>query len=347
MKKLLIVFGVLLTQFVNAQIGGQYAFPFINLPFSARAAGLGGEYISVKDDDLNIGVLNPSLLNESMLRKVSLNSSLHTGGINHGMANYAIGLKNKDIISSYIKYVNWGKIDETDETGATIGSFNPFEMILGAGYGRQLNERLSVGGNLNVIFSQLAGYSSFGSSVDIAGSYHNPKNSLLVTAMAKNIGVQFNSYTGNENRAKLPLNFQIATSYKLAHAPFRLSLLAHHLNIWDLSYNDPTLTPTIDPLSGDTIPVPRAGIAEKIGRHFTFQLEAPLTKNFHLRLGFDYNRRKELGLDQRPGASGFSFGTSLFFRRFSIDYGFLIYSSSGFNNVFKLTLNLDQLRKSS
>lgn len=347
MKTLLVILGIILSFSSFSQIGGQNSFVFMDLPYSARAAGLGGQYISVKDQDLNIGVLNPSLLNIEMVKSIHLNNSIHTGGINHGMMNYAFGFKNETVLSTYIKYVNWGKIDQTDETGASEGSFNPFEMVVGAGYGKQMNPRISVGGNFNFIFSQLAGYSSFGASIDLAGTYYNPESSFMVTALAKNVGVQFNAYDANGNRAPLPIDFQVATSYKLKHAPFRFSLLAHHLNKWDLSYNDPTAQPTIDPLSGDTIPVPRANAAEKIFRHLTFQLEAPLTKNFHLRVGYDFNKRKELGLEQRPGASGFSFGTGLYFRRFSIDYGFIIYSSAGFNNVFKLTLNLDQLRKVS
>lgn len=347
MKTLLAFFGILICLNSWSQIGGQNSFAFMDLPYSARAAGLGGQYISAKDQDLNLGILNPSLLNSEMLKSINLNSSIHTGGINHGMLNYAFGFKNEAVLSTYIKYVNWGKIEQTDETGASEGSFNPFEMVAGAGYGRQINPRISVGGNFNFIFSQLAGYSSYGASIDLAGTYHNPESSFLVTALAKNVGVQFNSYAGNGNRAPLPIDFQLATSYKLKHAPFRFSLLIHDLNKWDLSYNDPTAQPTIDPLSGDTIPVPRATVVEKFFRHLTFQLEAPLTKNFHLRAGYDFNRRKELGLEQRPGASGFSFGTGLYFRRFSIDYGFIIYSSAGFNNVFKITLNLDQIRKAS
>ena len=163
--------------------------------------------------------------------------------------------------------------------------------------------------------------------------------------MVKNAGVQFNTYTAEGTKASLPAEFQMALSYKLPHAPFRVSLLAHHLNKWDLTYNDPSLVPTIDPLSGDTIPVPRANFLEKTARHFTYQVEALISKNINFRVGFDYHRRKELALSQRPGVAGLSFGLGLKFNKFSLDYGFIIYSRAGYNNMFTLSTNLSKWRK--
>lgn len=346
MKAVLIVLSLLSgVNILYSQTGGNYAFPFIDLSYSARSSALTGDYISVKDGDINIGINNPSLLNPEMTKTISLSQSLMTGGINLGMTNYAFNLREIGTMSAYIKYVNYGTFDRTSINGNSEGTFHPFEMVIGSGLGKELNERLSVGGNLNLIFSQLESYNSFGASIDLAGTYYNEEKQFLVTAMAKNAGVQFNSYTNNGNRAPLPVEFQMATSYKLEHAPFRFSLLAHHLNKWDITYNDPNLQPTVDPLTGDTIPVPRAGFGEKLAQHFSYQLEAPLSQKFHLRVGFDYHRRKELALQQRPGAAGFSFGTGLYFKKFSLDYAFVVYSAAGFNHQVTLSIHTDQWRK--
>lgn len=330
---------------IQAQLGGSYAFPFIDLSYSARSTALTGDYISVKDGDINIGVNNPSLLSSEMTKKISLSQSLMTGGVNIGMTAYGFDVKKLGTFSTYIKYVNYGKFDRTAINGTNEGTFRPFEMVAGAGLGHQLNERLSVGANLNLIFSQLETYTSFGASVDFAGTYYNEEKQFMVTAMAKHVGAQFKSFANNGNRGTLPTEVQAAVSYKLAHAPFRLSLLAHHLNKWDLTYNDPTLQPTIDALTGDTVPVPRAGFGEKLARHFSYQIEAPISEKFHLRVGFDYHRRRSLALEQRPGAAGFSFGTGLYFRRFNLDYAFLIYSAAGFNHQLTLSINTQEWRK--
>lgn len=342
---LLFTFFIGLTLPTIAQLGGNYAFPFIDLSYSARSTALTGDYISIKDGDINIGVNNPSLLNSDMTGKISLSQSLMTGGVNIGMTSYGFDVKKLGTISTYIKYVNYGKFERTSINGINEGTFRPFEMVAGAGVGRQLNERLSVGGNLNMIFSQLEAYTSVGASVDFAGTYYDADKQFLVTAMAKHVGAQFKSFANNGNRGTLPTEIQAAVSYKLAHAPFRLSLLAHHLNKWDLTYNDPTLIPTIDALTGDTIPVPRAGFGEKLARHFSYQIEAPISEKFHLRIGFDYHRRRTLALEQRPGAAGFSFGTGLYFRRFILDYAFLVYSAAGFNHQLTLSINTREWRK--
>ena len=54
MKRLVFFLSVSMTGILSvngfAQIGGDATYQFINLPFSARTASLGGNLISVKDD---------------------------------------------------------------------------------------------------------------------------------------------------------------------------------------------------------------------------------------------------------------------------------------------------------
>lgn len=344
MKIQLLILSLAILPMVSAQTGGENAFPFLDLYYSAQDAGLGGNFITGAGDDISMGVNNPSLLNEKMEKGASISQALHAGGINHGMFNYGFGLKDHGTMVGYIKYVDYGKFERTGINGISEGTFSPFEMIAGAGFGKQLNERLSIGAKANLIYSQLESYTSFGASIDLAGTYYNEEKGFLATVNVKNFGYQFKAHTPG-NQKPLPVDFQMAAAYKLPHAPFRITVLAHHLNKWDITYNDPTLVPTIDPLSGDTIPVPRAGFMEKLGNHFSYQLEINLSKTLHLRGGFDYHRRKQLGLEQRPGAAGLSFGLGLHFSKFSLDYGFLIYSQAGFNNILTLSTNLSKWRR--
>ena len=344
MKTKLLGIFALVASLSYGQTGGIATFPFLDLTYNARSLGLGGDFISVKDNDINIGVSNPSLLNSSMNKVISFNSSLMAGGINYGMLSYGFDVPKLGQMAGYIKYVSYGKFDRTAVNGTQEGTFSPFEMIAGAAIGRELNPRMSIGANVNIIYSQLESYSALGASVDFAGTYYHEDKGFLVTVLAKNIGYQFKSYVKG-SRAPLPAEIQLAASYKLKHAPFRLSILAHHLNKWDISYNDPNLKPTVDPLTGDTIPVETAGFFEKLGRHFTYQLEVLVNKNIDLRFGFDYQGRKNLALSQRPGMAGFSVGLGLHFSKFSLDYGFLIYSRAGFNNMLTLSTNLSKWKK--
>ena len=328
-----------------SQTGGLNSFPFLNLTYNARSAGLGGNFISVYDNDITLGIANPSLLNSDMNKNISFSTSLMPGGINHGMLGYGFDAKRiGSSMSGYIKYISYGTFQRTAINGTSEGTFSPFEMIAGAGIGREINKRIRLGANLNFLFSQLENYSAVGASVDFAATYHIEEKNFLVTLLGKNIGYQFKGYTKGVH-SPLPVEIQVATSYRVKHAPFRISLLAHNLQKWDLTYNDPTLLPTVDPLTGDTIPVKRAGFFEKLGRHFSYQLEILVSKHIDVRVGFDYHSRKELGLSQRPGIAGFSFGLGVHFSKFRIDYGFMAYSAAGYGNMITLSTDLSKWRK--
>ncbi|MBB77924.1 MAG: hypothetical protein CL844_02850 [Crocinitomicaceae bacterium] len=335
---------ILLPFSVFSQTGGENSFALLNLTYNARSAGLGGNFISVFDKDINMGISNPSLCNTKMNKQISFNSGILSGNINYGALGYGYNIKNIGTLVSYIKYVNYGKLIRTDINGVSDGTFSPFEMIIGTSFGKELNPRISIGGSVNFLYSQLEIYNSFGASIDFSGTYHNNDKNMLITILAKNIGYQFDPFVSG-NRFPLPLEIQAAVSYKVKYAPFRFTLLGHNLNKWDISYNDPNIQPTIDQLTGDTIPIPKISFFEKLGRHFSYQLEVFVSKNIDLRIGFDYHRRKELALESRPGLSGFSFGLGLNFDKFSLDYGFMIYSRSGFNNLITLSTQLDKWRK--
>ncbi len=328
----------------HAQTGGTNSFAFLDLPFNARSLGLGTDFITVKDQDLNLGVSNPSLINPQMNKRASFSQALVPGGINFGMASYARTLKNDFTGVGHIRFVDYGKMTRRDEYGNEQGVFKPMDVILGASVAKPFSPRLSVGASLNLIYSNLASYSSLGASIDFAGNYYNEEKEFLVTQLVKNAGYKFKGYT-KQKHDPLPVDLQLGVSKKLAHAPFRFSVLMHSLNRWDLSYVDPNAQPTIDALTGDTIPVPTASLIDKIGRHFTFQTEVLISKNIHFRAAFDLQKRQELKLENRPGASGFSFGLGLYFKKFTVDYGFGIVSRAGFQHMISLSTDLSLWRK--
>jgi len=344
MKKILGLFFTLLLLKANSQIGGQSSFAVLDLGFNARSNALGTDFITVKDGDVNLGVSNPSLYNSKMNHVGGLSQALLAGGINYGMLTYARNWDTTITLAGHLRYVDYGKMNRTDEGGANLGTFTPSEYIIGAGLGKKLNPELSIGANFNLIYSQLESYNAFGVSIDLAGSYTLDKSNLLVTALVKNAGVQLNSYV-NKSRSPLPVDFQVGISKKLKHAPFRFSLVAHHLNKWNITYTDPNLKPTVDALTGDTIPVKYTRFIERLGHHFIIQTEILLSKSVHVRLAYDIHKRQDMKLLQRPGLAGFSLGTGLYFKRFSIDYGLSVFSKAGFNNMLTLTTNFDKWKK--
>ena len=69
---------------LSAQIGGSEIFEFLELPGSARVTALAGSAIAVLDDDINLSLGNPALINASMDKQIAFNHSFHLAGSNHG-----------------------------------------------------------------------------------------------------------------------------------------------------------------------------------------------------------------------------------------------------------------------
>lgn len=326
-----------------SQTGGEHVFPFLDLDYNARNSALGRHYIADNEDDINIAVFNPSLLSKEMHNNIGFNQALLAGGINQGMVVYG-----REIMggtgSAHLRYLAYGAMDRTDKNGEVIGTFSAGDFIFGAGYGKQLNPRISVGANMNLIWSQLESFTSFGLSVDMGGTYTFEDERTVISALVRNAGVQLTKYN-MEERAPIYANPMLGVTHKLEHAPFRLGIVAHNLNRWDLSYSDPNAQSTTDPLTGEEIPPSTAGFGEKLFQHFIFQLEVLAGKSVRVRTAFDYHRRRSFLVQNRPGMAGFSFGAGLNFKRFSIDYGLVVFSSAGYNNLITLTTNFDKWKK--
>lgn len=318
----------------GAQTGGTHAFQNLNAQYNARTMGMGGDAIAIYDNDLNLGLNNPAILNHQMHGRFGFNQSIMSSGVNTGALTYARKIKST-MGMVHFRYSSYGKMDRTDIDGTNLGTFTPGDFILGASAQHRFNERMSAGATLNILYSQLDSYTAFGTSLDIAGLYRDSARSLNIVGVVKNLGVQWKGYTTNKN--PLPLEVQLGISHKLKHAPFRISLIAQHLQKWDLSYVDPNAKPRVDPLTGDTIQVKQSGFFDNLARHGKLQLEILIGKKLQIRTAFDYQRRKELAIVGRGGLAGFSFGAGMAFKRFSLDYGWYVYSAAG--SQHGLTLN--------
>jgi len=329
-----------------SQTGGTHAWEFLDLDFNARSLSLGGDYIALKDGDLNLAISNPASITKEMDNSMSLNHFFHPAGINYGMAAYAKNVEKVGTFTGHLRYVSYGKFTQTNAAGIQQGTFTAGDYSVGVGYAKNLNKYFTIGGNLNFLFSHYESYSSFGMSADVAALFYDEKSNITISLLARNVGYQFNGFTA-KNHEPLPTEVLAGISYKFHHAPFRLSLIGKDLMNWDLTYNDPDLLPTIDQLTGDTIPVPKASFFQKLAYHTNFGLEILPTENFFLRVGFNFQRRNSLGVIDRMSVGGFSFGIGLRIKRFAFNYGIAFYSAAGASNAFSITTNLNEWKKKS
>ena len=331
------------TMFSQTYNFGLNSFSFLNSMYSARSAGLGSNLISISDKDIGLTVENPSLLNEDHVRGFQLNQALLPSGVQVGMLCYAFKTK-VGIFSPVIRFQNYGAFDGTDELGNSTNTFSAIDYSVGINYGSAISKTIKIGGGIYLLGSHLEVYSSLGIHATMGATFTHPKQPFSASFIIKNIGYQLFTYAGS-SRSPLPVEVQSGLSYKLKHAPFRISLLGHHLNHWKILYEDPNLQPTVDALSGDTIPVARPGFGRHLASHFSYSLELLASDKLEFRTGFDYYRREQMKLIDRPGLAGFSFGLGVQLKKIKFDYGIMIVSVAGANHYLGISTNIDSWKK--
>ena len=339
------VFGCSALLVANAQLGGQTSFNVLDIPSSARVAALGGNNIAVQDADINLGFYNPALLNKEMERQFALSYLrwFNKADINIGYFGYAHHFDScKTTVSGAFQFVDYGTFRRTDDAGVDLGSFTSGEYAFQLGAARPIDSLFTVGVNAKMLFSQLEEYTSTAVAMDVGGVYHQPGGLLTIAAMLRNIGYQTSTYTAY--REEMPFQVQIGTTYKFKHAPFRLGLMLENLQKWDLTYVDPNASVTIDPTSGEVI-TEKVSFMDKALLHVIGNVEILLGKNMHLRFGYNYRRRQELKIEEKPGLAGISFGAGIRVARIHVSYGYAQYHLAGANNSFTVAIRLSDFRK--
>lgn len=331
-------------QYSFGQTGGSSVFLFLNESPSARVTAMGGNFISVYDEDASLGYQNPSLLNASMNNRLSLNYMDYISDISRGYAGYVHTFdKLKTTFNAGIQYADYGQFNTTDEIGNITGEFSGSEYAFTIGAGREYIDRFSYGANLTFISSQFESYHSNGAALSLAGAYHDTASGFTATVMFKNVGTQFKTYTSG-NKEPLPFDIQAGISKRLAHTPFLFSLVLHDLYRWDLRYSDPNednqTTILIDSSQQTN---EKSYFADNLFLHTIIGAEINIGKNLRISLAYNHQRRQELAVELRKGLAGFSFGAGVRINRFNISYGRAIYNIAGGVNHLSLGVNLDEL----
>lgn len=332
----------------RAQLGGQEVYSFLNLPPSARVTALGGNLITVMDDDVNLAFANPSLLNPQMHQQIAFNYNFHFGDIQNGYAAYANHFPELETtFHAGVQYVNYGEFDERDVFNTVTGTFKAAEYAVTLGAGKQVDERLSLGANVKFISSQLGGFNSAGLTADLAAMYFDTASRFNATVVFKNIGTQLTPYRA-DNFEALPFEIQIGISKRLRYLPFRFSVIYHNVQQWNITYDDPNREDT--PLFLGETPTEDSDAEiffDNLFRHFVFNGEFLFGReeNFRLRFGYNHFLRRELTVENFGSMAGFTFGAGIKVNRFRIDYGRMVYHIAGGVNHLSIATNFQEFRR--
>lgn len=331
-----------------SQIGGTKTYRFLEIPMTARAAALGGNNMSIWGDDINLLHSNPSLLNPGMVKQAAFNYCNYAADLNFYSLAYAHSLKQYGTAAISLQTFNYGSFTGYDEFGIETTSFKANDNSINLIYAKPFaDSSFNLGVALKTIISQYDNYQSIANAIDFGITYHTKKNAVI-SLQAKNIGFIWKGYSSNDQNEALPQNVQFGMSKKIEKAPFRVFFVYDQLLKWDLSYVSPIDTAgqynsfsssstTEDSTDYQKFKADVGDFLDNFMRHIILGTEIIVTKNFNLRIAYNYRRQKEMTLPEKRGASGFSFGFGFKVKRFGFSYGFNKMSVPASSHMLGLT----------
>ena len=97
-----------------AQFGGQRSFQFLNLPQTARVAALGGANVSSWDQDAQMFLSNPGLLDSTTLGHAGLTYQSLVADISYGTLTYVHEFGIPGTWGFGVQYLNYGDFQGFD-----------------------------------------------------------------------------------------------------------------------------------------------------------------------------------------------------------------------------------------
>ena len=314
MKK--VVFAIL-TLFFALQTTAQESqtdYNFLRLPVSAHVAALGGDNISITDDDPTLVFHNPALISGVSDKSINLNYMTYMSGTKTASASFVKAMGERSTIAVMGQFMDYGEMLETSSAGIKLGNFKAKDVMVGGTFEYNLSEHWAGGISGKFISSSIAGYNSAALAVDLGLYYYNEDAGWSVSAVAKNLGGQVKAY--NDEYEKIPLDVQIGFSKDFARAPIRLSATMSRINNWDTKFIN----------------------------HFAVGVDVFLGQSIYIAGGYNFRRAYEMRISDNESKSahgaGLSIGGGLQLQRFKLNIAYAKYHVSASSLLFNVTYSL-------
>lgn len=314
-KVLSILFATAVTLTTAAQ-ESQTVYNFLRMPESAHAAALGGDNISIIEDDATLALSNPALLSSVGGRTITLGYMNYMDGVGMYTANYTDIINEKATVGGAIHYLNYGKLKEVDANDVELGTFSPSDITFEGLFSYTLAKNLVGGIGAKFIYSKMGSYTSTAAAIDLGLNYYNPELDFSASIAVKNLGGQLSAY--NDEYESLPVDVLIGASYQFKNSPLRVSLTFGDLNHWDYA----------------------------LLRHACIGLDLKLTEQFYIAAG--YNARRSYSMKTKnltdntesSHGAGLSIGGGLLLEKFKLNISYGKYHVNSSSLMFNLAVNL-------
>lgn len=205
-------------------------YNFLRLPVSAHVSALGGDNITITDDDPTLIFHNPALISSVSDRSLNLNYMTYMEGTQTASASFVKAWKARGTWGVAAQYMDYGKMREVNADNVETGTFSARDIMLSGSFAYLLSEKIAGGVTAKLISSTIAGYSSIAAGVDLGLNYYDEEQGLSVSAVVRNLGGQVKAF--EDDFEAIPLDVQIGVSKKLGLAAIRLSATMIKLNDW-------------------------------------------------------------------------------------------------------------------
>ena len=274
----------------------QTEYNFLRLPISAHAAALGGDNITIIEDDPSLMFSNPALAASVSDMTVGLSYMNYMKGANYMGASFTKAMSDKATLAGGIQYMNYGKLKEVDENNVQLGEFNASEIAVEAIFSYQLAKNLVGGITGKFITSYIGSYNSIAVGVDLGLNWYDPEHEWSVSAVAKNLGGQVKAY--DDNFGNMPFDLQLGVSKTFAALPVRVSATLVDLTHFNYQFIN----------------------------HLNLGAEVLLSESLWIGGGYNFRRANDMkigvGDDESSHGAGFSFGGGINLERFKLNLSY-------------------------
>lgn len=289
-------------------------YNFLRLPVSAHAAALGGDNISIIEDDESMIFNNPALLSSVSDKTINLNYMNYMSGANTASASFNRIIKERASVAASAQFIDYGKMKETDENNIQTGEFSAKDISIAGYFSYMLTDRLAGGITAKFITSYIGDYNSIAMGVDLGLNYYDPEKEWSVSLVTKNLGGQMKAYDDQYDR--MPIDIQLGASKRFAHMPFRISATLVDLNHLDYKFIN----------------------------HLVAGVDIIISPTIWVGAGYNFRRANEMKITETDGESshgaGLSFGAGINLERFKLNLAYGKYHVSSSSILINLAYSL-------
>lgn len=309
------------------------AYNFLDIPTSAHVYALGGNNITIIDEDVSLSDQNPALIGPELEKQVEFNYMLYMASGNFAGLRYGMGVDDHSAFAVGIRYLNYGKFDGYDEFGTPTGAFTPSDLIIEGTYSRDIAGRWRGGANIKMAYSSYENYKAFAIAADLGVNYYDPDHDLSFSILLRNMGGQIKRFT--DRYARLPFDIQLGYMQSLGRLPLQISITANNLVRWRIpyySYSD----------GADALKM-KNGFFTNFFRHLIFGLQYQASDKFYAALAYNYRVASDMSTFGRNILSGFSLGIGFKVKGFKADVAYAMPHKSGSSLVLNLSYTIPSL----